>query len=102
MFEVGLIHYLLLSTFLFVVGALGLVWNRRNLLRALLCLELMLLSANINFVSFARFLNDVTGHIFTLFVLTIAAAESAIGLALFIVYFREHHKLSLNEPSLKG
>lgn len=100
--DIGLFHYILLASMLFFVGVFGLLWNRRNLLRSLLAIELMLLAANINFVAFSKYLNDVTGQVFTLFIFAIAAAESAIGLAIFIVYFREHNKLSLNQPELKG
>lgn len=101
MFEVGLPHYLALAATLFVLGLFGLLLNRRNLLRALLSIELMLLSANINFAAFARHLDDVTGHVFVLFSFAIAAAESAIGLALFIVYFKTHHTLTIENPNLK-
>lgn len=101
MLEVELIHYLVLAATLFSLGAFGLVLNRRNLLRALLSIELMLLAANINFAAFARHLNDVTGHVFVLFAFAIAAAESAIGLAIFIVYFRETSSLTLFKPLLK-
>ena len=102
MFSVGPFHFLMLAAMLFTAGFVGLIWHRRNLLLFLLCLELLFLAANINFVVFARQLGDVTGHVFVLLNLAVAAAESAIGLALFVVYFRDKKNLALDKPVLKG
>ena len=97
-----MLHYLLLSGWLFSLGAFGIFWHRRNLLLALLSIEIMLLAVNINFVTFSRHLGDITGQIFVIFIFAIAAAETAIGLAIFIVFFRSQSDLSLTRPQLRG
>ena len=81
-------HYLILSTILFFIGLFGIVLNRKNILIVLMSIELMLLAINLNFVIFSNSLDDIIGQVFALLVLTVAAAESAIGLALLVVYYR--------------
>ena len=79
---IGLVHYLTVSAILFVIGVLGIFLNRRNVILMLMCIELLLLSVNINLVAFSAYLGDLTGQVFAMFVLTVAAAEAAIGLAI--------------------
>ena len=88
MFEINLGHYLTLSAIIFTIGVAGIFLNRKNIIVILMSIELILLAVNINLVSFSVFLGDLTGQIFTLFILTVAAAEAAIGLAIIVVYFR--------------
>ena len=85
---VTLEHYLTVAAVLFVIGIFGLFLNRKNIIILLMSIELMLLSVNINLVAFSSFMNDLVGQIFTLFVLTVAAAEAAIGLAILVSFFR--------------
>ncbi len=85
---VTLTHYLLLGGTIFTVGIVGIVLNRRNVILILMAIELLLLAVNLNFVAFSAFLGDPAGQVFTLFVLTVAAAEAAVGLAILVVYFR--------------
>ncbi|MCH8159799.1 MAG: NADH-quinone oxidoreductase subunit NuoK [Proteobacteria bacterium] len=100
---IGLEHYLTLAAMLFVLSIAGIILNRRNLILLLMCIELMLLAVNFNFVAFSRYLDDVTGQIFVLFILTVAAAEAAIGLALLIVLFRNKRSIAVQElNTLKG
>ena len=87
---IGLGHYLTVSSVLFTLGILGIFLNRKNVIVILMCVELMLLAVNINFVAFSIFEGNVVGQIFAMLVLTVAAAEAAIGLAILVVYFREH------------
>ena len=87
-FEIGIYHYTILSAFLFFTGVFGIFLNRTNLIIILMSLELILLSVSINFISFSVFLGDITGQIFSLFILTVAAGEAAIGLAILVVYSR--------------
>ena len=92
-----------LSTILFVIGIVGLVVNRKNLIVLLMCIELMLLAVNINLVSFSSYLNNIDGQIFTIFVLTVAAAEAAIGLAIIVVYYRNSGSISVEDiKKLRG
>lgn len=94
---------LISNIFLFFTGILGIVLNQRSILLILMCIELMLLSVNMNFILFSIYLDDVYGQIFSLFILTVAAAESAIGLAILILYYRLRGKISINEKvTLKG
>jgi NADH-quinone oxidoreductase subunit K len=86
---------ILISTFIFFSGVLGLIINKRNLLVILMSIELMLVGVNLNFIFFSVYLDDLFGQIFALYVLTIAAAESAIGLAIFIIYFKEKQTIFL-------
>jgi len=103
MFEVGLGHYLTLGAIIFTIGVVGIFLNRKNIIVILMSIELILLSVNINLVSFSVFINDLTGQIFTLIVLTVAAAEAAIGLAIIVVYFRNSGTIRVEEiDKLKG
>lgn len=100
---IGLGHYLVLSALLFTVGVFGIILNRRNLIVVLMSVELILLAVNLNFVAFSHFLGDLKGQIFALFVLTVAAAETAIGLAILVVYFRNRRTIAVEDAtSLKG
>ena len=100
---IGLEHYLTLAAMLFVLSIAGIILNRRNLILLLMCIELMLLAVNFNFVAFSRYLDDVTGQIFVCFILTVAAAEAAIGLALLIVLFRNKRSIAVQDiNTLKG
>jgi len=100
---IGLQHYLLLSALLFVLSIAGIVLNRRNLILMLMCIELMLLAVNFNFVAFSRYLGDETGQVFVFFILTVAAAEAAIGLAILVVLFRNRRSINVQELNeMKG
>ena len=88
MAEIGLGHYLTLGAVIFSIGVIGIFLNRKNIIVILMSIELILLAVNINLVSFSIFLNDIAGQVFTLFILTVAAAEAAIGLAIIVVYYR--------------
>jgi NADH-quinone oxidoreductase subunit K len=99
----GLMDFLILAAILFTVAVTGLFINRKSVINILLAVELMLLAVNINFVAFSVYLNDIAGQIFTIFVLTIAAAEAAIGLAILVVYYRNKGNIDIEEVSqLKG
>ena len=103
MFEINLGHYLTLSAIIFTIGVAGIFLNRKNIIVILMSIELILLAVNINIVSFSVFLGDLTGQIFTLFILTVAAAEAAIGLAIIVVYFRNAGTIRVEEiDKLKG
>ena len=103
MFEIGLGHYLTLGAIIFTVGVVGIFLNRKNIIVILMCVELILLAVNVNLVSFSIFINDLTGQIFTLFILTVAAAETAIGLAIIVVYYRNSGTIRVEEINkLKG
>jgi NADH-quinone oxidoreductase subunit K len=94
---------LILSGVLFSISVAGMFINRKNLILLLMCVELLLLAVNFNFVAFSRYLNDINGQIFVFFVLTVAAAESAIGLAILVVLFRERRSIDVEDLSiLKG
>ena len=95
MLEIGLSHYLTVSAILFTLGIFGIFLNRKNVIIILMSVELMLLAVNINFIAFSAFLNDLTGQVFALFVLTVAAAEAAIGLAILVVYFRNRGSIAV-------
>lgn len=96
-------HYLALGAVLFCLSVAGIFINRKNVIVLLMCIELMLLSVNINFVAFSRFLGDVDGQIFVFFILTVAAAEAAIGLAILVTLFRNRRTINVAElDSLKG
>lgn len=98
-----IILQIIVNIFLFLIGIFGIVINRRNILIVLMCLELVLLSVNLNFIVFSIYLDDIYGQLFSLFILTVAAAESAIGLAILILYFRIRNDISINQVSvLKG
>lgn len=101
--SVGLTHYLILAGLLFTIGVFGMFLNRKNVIIILMSVELMLLAVNINFVAFSTFLNDLAGQVFTMFVLTVAAAEAAIGLAILVVFFRNKGSIAVEDISeLKG
>jgi NADH-quinone oxidoreductase subunit K len=96
-------HYLILGAVLFSLAVAGIVINRKNLIVLLMCIELMLLSVNINFVAFSRFAGDPAGQVFVFFILTVAAAEAAIGLAILVTLFRNRRTINVAElDSLKG
>jgi NADH-quinone oxidoreductase subunit K len=100
---IGLQHYLTVSAILFTLSVAGIFINRRNLILLLMCIELMLLAVNFNFIAFSRYLGDETGQIFVFFILTVAAAEAAIGLAILVVLFRNRHSINVQElDSMKG
>ena len=103
MFEIGLGHYLTLGAVIFTIGVVGIFLNRKNIIVILMSIELILLSVNKNLVSFSIFINDLSGQIFTLFILTVAAAEAAIGLAIIVVYYRNAGTIRVEEiDKLKG
>tara|TARA_B100000446_G_C10292321_1_gene248115 strand:- start:199 stop:510 length:312 start_codon:yes stop_codon:yes gene_type:complete len=103
MIEIGLGHYLTLGAVIFSIGIIGIFLNRKNVIVILMSIELILLAVNINLVSFSVFLNDLTGQIFALFILTVAAAEAAIGLAIIVVYYRNKGTIRVEEiNTLKG
>jgi NADH-quinone oxidoreductase subunit K len=96
-------HYLLLAGILFAIAVAGVFLNRKNVIVLLMCIELMLLAVNFNFVAFSRFLGDLDGQIFVFFILTVAAAEAAIGLAILVVLFRERRSINVEElDAMKG
>lgn len=96
-------HYLTLAAILFVIGIFGVFVNRKNVIVILMSIELMLLAVNINFVAFSAYLGDLTGQVFTLFVLTVAAAEAAIGLAILVCFFRARGSIAVEDVSvMKG
>ena len=103
MIEVGLEHYLILSAVIFSLGMIGIFLNRKNVIVILMSIELILLAVNINLVSFSIFLQDITGQIFTILILTVAAAEAAIGLAIIVVYYRNKGSIRVEEINqMKG
>ncbi len=100
---IGLQHYLTVSAVLFALAVAGIFINRRNLILLLMCIELMLLAVNFNFIAFSRYLGDLTGQVFVFFILTVAAAEAAIGLAILVVLFRNRRSINVQElDSMKG
>lgn len=101
--NIGIQHFLVLAALLFTIGVFGMFLNRKNVIVILMSVELMLLSVNINFVAFSAYLNDLTGQIFTMFILTVAAAEAAIGLAILVVFFRNRGSIAVEDISgMKG
>lgn len=98
--NITLSHYLVLSAVLFSLGIVGIFINRRNLIVLLMCIELMLLAVNTNFIAFSYFLNDVVGQIFVFFILTVAAAEAAIGLAILVALFRYKGTIDIEKINL--
>ena len=100
---IGIEHYLTLAALLFTIGVFGIFMNRKNVIVILMSVELMLLAVNINFIAFSAYLGDLAGQIFTLFILTVAAAEAAIGLAILVVFFRNRGTINVEDISaLKG
>ncbi len=101
--SIGIWHYVALSSFLFVLGMGGIFLNRKNIITILMSIELMLLAVNINFVAFSVYLGDITGQIFSIFVLTVAAAEAAIGLAILVVFYRNRGSVAVEDiHAMKG
>jgi NADH-quinone oxidoreductase subunit K len=99
----SLSHYLILGAILFAISVVGIFLNRKNLIVLLMAIELMLLAVNLNFVAFSHYLGDIAGQVFVFFILTVAAAESAIGLAILIVMFRNMRTIHVDDlNSLKG
>jgi NADH-quinone oxidoreductase subunit K len=100
---IGLPHYLVVAAILFTIGVLGIFVNRKNVIVILMSIELILLAVNINFVAFSAYLGNLTGQVFALFVLTVAAAEAAIGLAILVVYFRNRGSIAVEDVNvMKG
>ena len=103
MIEIGLGHYLTLGAIIFSLGTLGIFLNRKNVIVILMSVELILLAVNINLVSFSIYLEDITGQIFTMLILTVAAAEAAIGLAIIVSYYRNKGSIRVEEiDEMKG
>jgi NADH-quinone oxidoreductase subunit K len=94
---IGLAHYLTLSALLFAISVAGIFINRKNVILLLMCVELLLLAVNFNFIAFSRYLDDPAGQVFVFFILTVAAAESAIGLAILVVLFRNRRSINVDE-----
>ena len=100
---IGLTHYLVVAAILFGLGVFGIVANRKNLILILMAIELILLAVNINLVAFSAFLHDLVGQVFAMFVLTVAAGEAAIGLAILVIYFRGRGTISVDDVNrMKG
>jgi len=100
---IGLEHYLTVAAVLFVIGIFGLFLNMKNIIILLMSIELILLSVNINFVAFSSYMGDMAGQVFTLFILTVAAAEAAIGLAILVVFFRNRGTIDVEDVNvMKG
>lgn len=100
MFDIGLSHYLTVAAILFALGICGIFLNRKNVIVILMSVELMLLAVNLNLVAFSAALNDLIGQVFALFILTVAAAEVAIGLAIVVVYFRNRGSIAVEDINL--
>ena len=100
MFEIGLSHYLTLAAVLFALGIFGIFLNRKNVIIILMSIELMLLAVNINLVAFSVELQDMVGQVFAMFVLTVAAAEAAIGLAILVTYFRNRGSIEVEDINM--
>ena len=98
--EVGLGHYLIVAAFIFTIGVFGIFLNRKNVIIILMSIELILLAVNLNLVAFSAFLGDLVGQVFALFVLTVAAAEAAIGLAILVVYNRNRGTIEVEDVNL--
>ncbi len=98
--SVGLGHYLVVAAVLFTLGVVGIIVNRKNIIVILMSVELILLSVNINLVAFSAYLGDLTGQVFALFILTVAAAEAAIGLAILVTYFRNRGTIAVEDVNM--
>lgn len=98
--SIGIFHYLIVSSLLFTLGVCGIFLNRKNIITILMSVELILLAVNINFVAFSVHLSDIAGQIFAMFVLTVAAAEAAIGLAILVVYFRNRGSIAVEDVNM--
>ena len=100
---IGLTHYLSLAAMLFTIGVFGIFVNRKNIIVILMSIELILLAVNINFVAFSTYLNEISGQIMAMFVLTVAAAEAAVGLAILVTFFRNRGDIAVDDASvMKG
>jgi len=97
---IGLSHYLIVAAILFTIGVLGIFLNRKNVIIILMSIELILLAVNINFVAFSTHMGDLSGQVFALFILTVAAAEAAVGLAILVVYFRNRGDIAVEDVNL--
>ena len=97
---IGLGHYLAVGAILFVLGVFGIFLNRKNVIIILMSIELILLSVNLNMVAFSSFLNDIAGQVFALFILTVAAAEAAIGLAILVVFYRNRGSIAVEDVNM--
>ena len=103
MIEIGLGHYLTLSAIIFTIGIVGVFMNRKNIIIILMSIELILLAVNINLVSFSIYLQNLVGQVFAMFVLTVAAAEAAVGLAIIVIYYKNKGSINVEQiNSLKG
>ena len=103
MSEIGLGHYLTLAAIIFAIGVIGIFLNRKNVIIILMSIELLLLAVNINLVSFSIYLQNLVGQIFTMFILTVAAAEAAVGLAIIVMYYKNKASIDVEQiSSLKG
>ena len=103
MSEIGLGHYLTLAALIFTIGIIGIFLNRKNVIIILMSIELILLAVNINLVSFSIYLQNLVGQVFTMFILTVAAAEAAIGLAIIVIYYKNKGSINVDQiHSLKG
>ena len=103
MIEIGLGHYLSLAAIIFVIGIIGIFLNRKNVIIILLSIELILLAVNINLVSFSIYLQSIVGQIFTMFILTVASAEAAVGLSIIVIYYKNKGSINVEQiSSLKG
>ena len=103
MIEIGLGHYLTLAAIIFTIGIIGIFLNRKNVIIILMSIELILLAVNINLVSFSIFLQNLVGQVFAMFILTVAAAETAVGLAIIVIYYKNRGSINVEQiSSLKG
>ena len=103
MIEIGLVHYLTLSAIIFTIGIIGIFLNRKNVIIILMSIELILLAVNINLVSFSVYLQNLVGQVFAMFILTVAAAEAAVGLAIIVIYYKNKGSINVEQiDSLKG
>ena len=101
--EIGLTHYLTVAAILFTIGVLGIFLNRKNIIVILMSIEMILLAVNINFAAFSAYLHDISGQVFAMFVLTVAAAEAAVGLAILVTFFRNRGDISVDDANvMKG
>ncbi|ACN95633.1 MULTISPECIES: NADH-quinone oxidoreductase subunit NuoK [Wolbachia] len=98
--EIGLNHFLIVAAVLFTIGVCGIFINRKSIINILLSIEILLLAININLVAFSAFMNDIVGQIFVMFVLTVAAAESGVGLAILVVYYRSRGNIDVEQANL--
>ena len=97
---IGIEHYVVVSSILFVLGVLGIFLNRKNVIVILMAIELILLAVNINLVAFSAFLGEISGQVFAMFVLTVAAAEAAVGLAILVTFFRNRGNIAVDDASM--